>query len=100
MSGGPPREIEALLAALDEARAALLGAFEGITQEAFERPSPAPAATEDERMSVRDVLWHAGLLDDWYRLLIDQASAGGRSRCGRRVRGRRTSRVASCCVSG
>jgi hypothetical protein len=69
VTDGPPRDLEALLETLEEARAALLAALESVSQDAFER--------EDEGQSLRDVLWHAGLLDDWCRLLIDQ-SLGGR----------------------
>lgn len=78
LEGAP--DLEALLDALARARAELLATIEGVTQEAFVRPPSIPLPTADDlddpRWDVRDVLWHAGLLDDWYRLLIDQGLGG------------------------
>ena len=70
-------DIEQLRVELDGARAALLASFEGITQAAFERVPEAPADDPaDQRWSVRDVLWHAGLLEDWVRRTVDAAVNG------------------------
>lgn len=76
MTDGPSRELEALLTALAAARAGLLAALDGMPAETFVRHPAGPVATDEERWNVRDFLWHAGLLDDWYRLLIDQALGG------------------------
>jgi uncharacterized damage-inducible protein DinB len=62
-------DLEALLEELATARAALLTAAEGVTPDALLRP-------DGNGLSVREVLWRTGLLDDWYRLLIDQALGG------------------------
>jgi DinB superfamily len=73
-------DLEALLESLASARAALLATLEGVTHVAFVRPPSTPLPTSDHLddgcWSARDVLWHAGLVDDWFRLLIDQGLGG------------------------
>jgi uncharacterized damage-inducible protein DinB len=69
--------VEELRADLEAARAELMDALAGISQEEFSRRPPQGSAPEDERWPVRDVLWHVGMLDDWFRRMIDQ-SRGGR----------------------
>ncbi len=68
----------ALAEELQAARLELLAAMEGISQDDFERP-PAGASEQSEggeRWAVRDVLWHVGLVEDWLRRVVSQASAG------------------------
>jgi uncharacterized damage-inducible protein DinB len=69
-------EIDALRDDLAASRAELLAAVEGITPEEFERRPPGEPTEADERWPVRDVLWHVGLIDDWFRRMISQAMAG------------------------
>jgi len=67
-------DIERLRADLEAARRELLGSFEGITAEEFERvPEASDSAPDDRRWSIRDVLWHVGLVEDWIRRTVDQA---------------------------
>ncbi|MPZ99658.1 MAG: hypothetical protein GEU80_10050 [Dehalococcoidia bacterium] len=58
------------------ARAELLASLEGVTQEDFVRPPLGEVTEGEQRWPVRDVLWHVGLLDDWFRRMIDQARGG------------------------
>jgi hypothetical protein len=69
-STGETSGIDALLADLGAAREALIAAVEGVTAEAFVQP-----ATEGGD-SVRDVLWQAGLVEDWTRRAVGQATGG------------------------
>ncbi|MSP21444.1 MAG: DinB family protein [Dehalococcoidia bacterium] len=73
-------DVEAPIADLAQSRAVLLAAIEGVSPEAFVRPPAGSVTTSDDlddaRWSVRDILWHIGLLDDWFRLLIDQTLGG------------------------
>ncbi|MDO9444813.1 MAG: DinB family protein [Dehalococcoidia bacterium] len=66
-------QMDALRADLEVARADLLAAVEGISAQAFVRTGEA-----GDPRSVRDVLWEAGQVEDWYRRTIDQA-VGGRA---------------------
>lgn len=66
-------QIDTLRAELEGARADLLAAVEGISADAFVRTGEA-----DDSRSVRDLLWEAGQVEDWYRRTIDQA-VGGRA---------------------
>ncbi len=67
-------DLEALLEALSAARADLLAALDGITQEAFvARP---PSDDLEARTNIRDLLWRVGAFDDWTRLVLDQALDG------------------------
>lgn len=66
-------QIDALRAELEVARADLLAAVEGTSAEAFVRAGEA-----GDLRSVRDLLWEAGQVEDWYRRTIDQA-VGGRA---------------------
>ncbi|MDA0270897.1 MAG: hypothetical protein O2798_07020 [Chloroflexi bacterium] len=68
-SEGTPA-IDALLADLGAARDALIAAVAGVTAEAFVQP-----VTEGDD-SVRDVLWQAGLVEDWTRRAVGQATGG------------------------
>lgn len=65
-------DIEQLRAVLDEARADLLASFEGIPDEVFVRPGDPERASR----SVRDTLWHVGLLEDWTRRAVQQGIEG------------------------
>lgn len=65
-------DIAQLRAALDEARTDLLAAFEGIHHEVFVRPDePGPGSP-----SVRDMVWNAGLFEDWTRRVVQQGVEG------------------------
>lgn len=67
-------EIERLRADLEAAREELLASFEGITAEEFARvPEAGSDDPDDRRWSIRDVLWHVGLVEDWIRRTVDQA---------------------------
>ncbi|MDP2328186.1 MAG: DinB family protein [Dehalococcoidia bacterium] len=66
-------QLDALRAELEATRADLLAAVEGISVKAFVRAGGA-----GDPRSVRDVLWEAGQVEDWYRRTIDQA-VGGRA---------------------
>lgn len=67
-------EIERLRAELEAARTELLASFEGITADEFARvPKAGSVEPGDRRWSVRDVLWHVGLVEDWIRRTVDQA---------------------------
>lgn len=67
------RALEALLAALGEARAGLLATIEGITQDELARPLEG---RDIGGRNVRELLWMAGAFDDWTRLVIDQGLDG------------------------
>jgi len=70
-------EIARLQADLEAARGDLLASFAGISAAAFARQPPAhEGETSDRLWSVRDVLWHAGLVEDWVRRAIDQGVNG------------------------
>ena len=63
----------------DTARADLLDALDGVTQEEFDRVPPpvANASGEDEaQWSMVEVLWHVGHTEDRLRRTIDQAIDG------------------------
>lgn len=62
-------EIDTLEAELREAREVLLSAIDGITPEAFVREA-------SDGRSVRETLWHTGLMEDWARRTVSLASAG------------------------
>lgn len=67
-------DIDELRSDLEAARAELLASFEGIPQEEFSHRPPEGA--DAERWAVRDVLWHAGLQEDWRRRVIDEGVNG------------------------
>lgn len=67
-------DIERLRADLEDARGELLAAFQGIPQDAFERP--CVERPTGEPWAVRDVLWHIGLVEDWTRRAVDQGVRG------------------------
>ncbi|MEX1021942.1 MAG: DinB family protein [Dehalococcoidia bacterium] len=73
-------DIDDLRADLDAARADLLASFEGIAQDEFARRPPPEdgdgAGDPEERWPVRDILWHAGLLEDWLRRVVDEGVSG------------------------
>lgn len=73
-------DLERLSAELESARAELLASFEGISRAAFERVPEADDAGGDadagRRRSVRDLLWHVGLVEDWTRRTVDQGVNG------------------------
>ncbi len=61
---------------LQAARAELLVALEGITQEELER-QPLGADDQDEQQwSIVEVLWHVGHTEDRLRRTVDQALSG------------------------
>lgn len=67
-------DIERLRADLEAAREELLASLEGIPAGEFARvPEGDALEPGDRRWSIRDVLWHVGLVEDWTRLTIDQA---------------------------
>lgn len=53
-----------------------MAAFEGISEDAFARPCIERAA--GELWSIRDLLWHIGLLEDWTRRTVDRGLRGDR----------------------
>lgn len=61
-------DIEALTADLESARASLLEALEGLTEDEF--------AAEVDGRSIRETLWRVGLEEDWARRAVSKASAG------------------------
>lgn len=68
-------DIGELRADLDAARADLLATLAAVTPEEFER-RPPPSPGDDERWSMREALWHVGLVEDWLRRVISKAMAG------------------------
>ncbi len=71
-------EVASVLAMVEEARDEVLATLQGVTQAQFVRRPPGEVTPEDERWPIRDVLWHVGLVEDWYRRSID-AALGGRA---------------------
>ncbi|MEX2445929.1 MAG: DinB family protein [Dehalococcoidia bacterium] len=69
-------DTEALRAALEQSRAELLGALEGVTLEELERRPPGPITDDEARWPIVDVLWHVGDVDDTFRRQVDQAIGG------------------------
>ncbi len=67
------REIEDLRARLEVARAELLAALEGVTQEQLVRRPPGEVTTDDQRWTLREVLWHIGTVEDWIGRMASQA---------------------------
>lgn len=66
--------IDRLVAELEGARAALLASVAGTPQDVFEAD-----VIEDDTgygTSIRDLLWHVGLFEDWTRRTIDVALRG------------------------
>lgn len=61
---------------LAAARAELLAALEGVTQEQFVRRPPGPVTDDEARWPLRDVLWHVGVYEDWVRRVIGQGLDG------------------------
>ncbi|MGE3855745.1 MAG: DinB family protein [Dehalococcoidia bacterium] len=61
---------------LDEARAELLEALDGVTQEEFEHKPVAQDDSDEDHWSILQVLWHVGLTEDRFRRTIDQALDG------------------------
>ena len=67
-------DIDRLRANLEGARDELVAAFEGISQDAFERRCiERPAG---EQWAIQDVLWHIGLVEDWTRRAVDLGIRG------------------------
>ncbi len=64
-------EIDRLRADLEDARAGLVAAFTDLPEATF-----GDTAAGGGR-SVRDLLWHAGLVEDWTRRTVDQGVRGG-----------------------
>lgn len=69
-------DIEQLRIDLEAAREELLAAVEGISRVAFEREPPQAEDAADRGWSVRDVLWHVGLVEDWIRRTVAQGTEG------------------------
>lgn len=69
-------DIERLRADLEAAREELLASFEGITAEEFARVPDGSVEPVDWSGSIRDVLWHVGLVEDWTRRTVNQAIGG------------------------
>lgn len=80
-------ETDDLLRDLRAARAELLAAIEGITQAELDRRPPGPVTDDEQRWPAGEVLWHAGAVEDEFRLTIDQA-LGGRPITATRLRER------------
>jgi uncharacterized damage-inducible protein DinB len=70
------RDIEDLRARLEVARAELLTALEGVTQEELVRRPPGEVTTNDQRWTLREVLWHIGTVEDWIGRMASQARDG------------------------
>ena len=68
-------DIDRLRTDLEDARADLLAAFEGIPQDAFERS--CVERPDGEPWAIRDLLWHVGLFEDWTRRTVDVGVRGG-----------------------
>lgn len=61
---------------LAAARAELLAALDGVTQEEFARRPPGPVTDDEARWPIREVLWHVGVYEDWTRRSIAQGLDG------------------------
>jgi len=68
-------EIDDLRAQMQQARAELLAALDGVTQEQLER-QPPPGAEGEAQWSMVEVLWHVGHTEDRLRRTVDQALGG------------------------
>lgn len=66
-------EVEALRARMASARGELLGALEGVSQAQLVRRPPGEVTEEEQRWTMRDVLWHVGTVEDWIRRMAAQA---------------------------
>ena len=69
-------EVEALRHRLAVARAELHDALEGVSQAQLVRRPPGEVTEEEERWTMRDVLWHVGTVEDWIRRMAAQARDG------------------------
>lgn len=70
-------DVDDLRAGLDAARGELLAALEGVTQEQLVRRPPGEVTVDEQRWPIRDVLWHAGAVEDWIGRMASQALGGG-----------------------
>jgi len=68
-------EIDELREELESARAELLDVCAGISPEAFVHRAPA-ASGDGECWSIRETLWHVGLMEDWLRRATSKALSG------------------------
>ena len=75
-------DIDDIQTELSAARADLLDAFEGVTQEQMDRRPPGEITDDEQRWPITDVLWHVGHTEDRFRRTIDQG-IGGRDTGGR-----------------
>lgn len=68
-------QIDDLHVQLNDARADLLAALDGVTQAQIER-LPPPGAEGEAQWSMIEVLWHVGHTEDRLRRTVDQALGG------------------------
>lgn len=68
--------IDDIQSELSAARADLLDALEGVTQEQIDRRPPGEITDDEQRWPITDVLWHVGHTEDRFRRTIDQALGG------------------------
>lgn len=69
-------DVEALRARMAAERAELLRALDGVTQAQLVRRPPGEVTEEEQRWTMRDVLWHIGTVEDWIRRMASQALDG------------------------
>jgi uncharacterized damage-inducible protein DinB len=69
-------DVEDLRARMAAARNALLVALDGVTQDQLVRRPPGEVTEEEQRWTMRDVLWHVGTVEDWIRRMSSQALGG------------------------
>ena len=68
-------DIDRLRADLEGVREELIAAFEGLSQDAFERR--CVERPTGEAWAIRDIVWHIGLVEDWTRRTVDLGVRGG-----------------------
>lgn len=69
-------DIDEITRQLQDARAELLEALDGVTQEEFEHKPVRESDDQEDHWSILEVLWHVGLTEDRFRRTIDQALGG------------------------
>ena len=69
-------DIDDIRSDLEGARADLLDALEGVTQEEFDRRPPGEITDDEQRWPIVQILWHVGQTDDRFRRIIEQGLEG------------------------
>ncbi|MDA0301395.1 MAG: DinB family protein [Chloroflexi bacterium] len=69
-------DIDQITQQLQDARAELLEALNGVTQAEFDHKPVRESDEDEDHWSILEVLWHIGMVEDRFRRTIDQALDG------------------------